>query len=115
MTTPNGTVRSLAVASWLVAGLAIVAALYFARTLFIPMTLACVLALVLAPVVRLLCRLGLPRAMASALVVISAIAVTGAILVRLSAPAAERSDEHTAELQSLMRSSYAALRLKQKN
>src|SRR3546814_10562660 len=71
MTTPNGTVRSLAVASWLVAGLAIVAALYFARTLFIPMTLACVLALVLAPVVRLLCRLGLPRAMASALVVIS--------------------------------------------
>src|SRR3546814_13420571 len=76
MTTPNGTVRSLAVASWLVAGLAIVAALYFARPLFIPMTLASVLALVLSPVLRLLSRLAPPPTMPSARVVISTTPVT---------------------------------------
>src|SRR3546814_12673072 len=65
MHTPGTTFRSLTIASWLVAGLAVVAALYFARTLFIPVTLAAVIALVLAPVVRVLCRLGFPRSAAS--------------------------------------------------
>src|SRR5690606_15014149 len=62
---------------------------YFARTLFIPVTLACVLGLVLAPVVRLLCRMGLNRSLASGIVVVTALAVAGAIIARLSAPAAE--------------------------
>lgn len=83
------TIRSLSVACWIMAGLAMVAALYFARTLFIPVTLACVIGLVLAPIVRALCRLGLPRALASGLVVIAAILVVAAILARLSSPAAE--------------------------
>ena len=89
MHTHSGGNRSLAIAAWMVAGIAILAGLYFARTLFIPVTLACVLALVLAPVVRLLCGIGLPRALASGVVVVAAISLAAAILARLSAPAAE--------------------------
>ena len=89
MPTPTGASRSLTVAMVLLCTLALVAALYFARTLFIPVTLACVLALVMAPIVRALCKTGLPRALASAGAVITAMALTGAILVRLSTPAAE--------------------------
>jgi len=85
----SGGNRSLTVAAWIVAGLAIIAVLYFARTVVIPITLACVMALVLAPVVRFLCRLGLPRTLASGVVVVAAIAFAAAIMVRLSAPAAE--------------------------
>lgn len=85
----NGALRSLTVATWLVAGLAVVAALYFARTLFIPVTLACVIGLVLAPIVRMLCRFGLPRSLASALVVVALILVVVGILARLSGPAVE--------------------------
>src|SRR3546814_18599702 len=96
MHTPGTTFRSLTIASWLVAGLAVVAALYFARTLFIPVTLAAVIALVLAPVVRVLCRLGFPRSAASGLVVVAAIGVVAATLARLSVPAAERSEERRA-------------------
>jgi predicted PurR-regulated permease PerM len=85
----SGGIRSLTIACWLMAGLAVVAALYFARTLFIPVTLACVIGLVLAPIVRALCRIGLPRALASGLVVIASILVVAAILARLSSPAVE--------------------------
>lgn len=81
--------RSLTTAMVILATLAIIAALYFARTLFIPVTLACVLALVLAPIVRLLSKTGLPRAVTSAGVVIAAMGLASAILFRLSTPAAE--------------------------
>lgn len=81
--------RSLLVAVWILAVIAILAILYFARTLFIPITLACVLGLVLAPIVRALCRLGLNRSLASGIVVVAALALAGAIIARLSAPAAE--------------------------
>jgi len=81
--------RSLTVAVVVIAILAVLSALYYARTLFIPVTLACVLALVLAPIVRLLCRTGLPRSLASGCVVIAACSVVAAVLVRLSTPAAE--------------------------
>jgi predicted PurR-regulated permease PerM len=85
---PGGN-RSLTIAIVILSTLAVIAALYFARTLFIPVTLACVLALVLAPIVRLLSSTGLPRALSSAAVVVAAMALAGAILVRLSTPAAE--------------------------
>lgn len=81
--------RSLTAAVVVMAVLAVLSALYFARTLFIPVTLACVLALVLAPIVRALCKVGLPRAPASATVVVTAMALAGAILARLSTPAAD--------------------------
>jgi predicted PurR-regulated permease PerM len=85
---PEGN-RSLTISVVILSTLAVLAALYFARTLFIPVTLACVLALVLAPIVRLLGKTGLPRAVTSAGVVITAMALASAILVRLSTPAAE--------------------------
>lgn len=85
----SGGNRSLTVAAWIIAAAALLAVLYFARTVVIPITLACVLALVLAPVVRFVCRLGLPRALAAGVVVVTVIAFFGAMAVRLSTPAAE--------------------------
>lgn len=81
--------RVLTAAAATLAILAALAALYFARTLFIPITVACVLALVLAPIVRLLCRLGLPRSLAAAGVVLACAGLAAAVLIRLSTPAAE--------------------------
>ncbi|GAB4371198.1 MAG: AI-2E family transporter [Kiloniellaceae bacterium] len=86
---PTGGNRVLTVAAVILATLAVLAALYFARTLFIPITVACVLALVLAPIVRLLCKLGLPRGLASAGVVLACGGLAAAVLIRLSTPAAE--------------------------
>jgi predicted PurR-regulated permease PerM len=79
--------RNLTVAAWILAGFAIFAALYFARTLFIPVTLACVLALVLTPIVRALSHFGLARSLASGLVVVTATGLVVALLVKVSAPA----------------------------
>lgn len=89
MQTQSGASRSLPVAVFILATVAVLAVLYFARALFIPITLACILALVLTPIVRLLCSVGLPRVMASASVVLTAVALAVAVLVRLSSPAAE--------------------------
>lgn len=87
--TPQGEHRTLTIATVTIAVVATVSALYFARTLFIPMTLACVLALVLAPIVRLACRSGLPRGLASGVVVLLVGGTVAATMVRLSAPAVE--------------------------
>jgi predicted PurR-regulated permease PerM len=81
--------RSLAAAAVVLAVLGGFAALYFARALFIPITLACVLALVLAPIVRLLCNAGLPRTLAAGGVVAAAVMLAAAVLLRLSTPAVE--------------------------
>lgn len=81
--------RSVTIAAWTVAIVSVFGTLYFARTLFIPIALACFLALVLAPIVRFLRRAGLPRAMSAAAVVIAAVVVAGAIIARLSQPAVE--------------------------
>ena len=89
METQQGENRTLTVAAVVIAVVAMISALFFARTLFIPMTLACVLALVLAPIVRLLCKVGLNRGFSSGVVVIAAGAAVSAIMVRLSAPAVE--------------------------
>lgn len=78
---------TLNVAIYIIATLAVFAALYVARALFIPVALACVLALVLAPIVRLLCKLGLPRAPASGGLVVAAMALVGIVFIQLSAPA----------------------------
>lgn len=81
--------RSVTIAAWTVAIVSIFGTLYFARTLFIPIALACFLALVLAPIVRFLRRGGLPRSMSAAAVVVAAVALAGAIVTRLSQPAVE--------------------------
>ncbi len=54
----------------------IVAALYFTREIAVPITLALVLSFVLAPLVKLLQRLHLPRALAVVATVATALAVT---------------------------------------
>ena len=59
----------------LAVGVVIVSALYFAREVLIPITLAVLLSFVLAPVVAVLRRIGLPRVPAVALAVVLALSV----------------------------------------
>ncbi|MGD1877595.1 MAG: AI-2E family transporter [Kiloniellaceae bacterium] len=104
--------RTRTVAAVVLATLAVLAALYFARTLFIPITVAGVAALVLAPIVRLLCKLGLPRVVASAIVVLTAGGLVGVVLARLSAPAADwfaRLPEAMIRLRYIFREVVGAL------
>ena len=56
-------------AIWLLATLGIVAALYFAKTVFVPLAVAVLLTFVLAPPFRVLRGWGLPRAIAAPIVV----------------------------------------------
>jgi len=58
-----------------VVGIAIISALYVARDVLIPMTLAVLLAFVLSPIVGLLCRFRMPRVVAVVLAVVFAIGV----------------------------------------
>jgi predicted PurR-regulated permease PerM len=63
----------------------IVACLFFAREVFIPITLACILSFMLAPVVRMLQRLHLPRGLAVvvvALLAFAAIFALGTLMAR---------------------------------
>jgi predicted PurR-regulated permease PerM len=63
----------------------IVACLFFAREVFIPITLACILSFMLAPVVRMLQNLHLPRGLAViivALLAFAAIFALGALMAR---------------------------------
>jgi predicted PurR-regulated permease PerM len=71
--------RSLAV----MAVLGVIAALYFAKAVFLPLALAILLTFLLAPAVRLLRRWGLPKPPAVVLVVVFAFTVilgTGALV-----------------------------------
>jgi predicted PurR-regulated permease PerM len=51
--------------------LAIIAALYFGRDYFLPVVLAVIVALMLRPIVRAMCRLWIPESVGAALVVLS--------------------------------------------
>jgi predicted PurR-regulated permease PerM len=57
----------------------VIAALYFARQVFVPIALAVLLSFLLTPVVRWLERVGLPRAAAALIVVILALGIVGTI------------------------------------
>jgi predicted PurR-regulated permease PerM len=57
----------------------IVACLFFAREVFIPITLACILSFMLAPVVRMLQKLRLPRGVAVVIVALLAFAAIFAL------------------------------------
>lgn len=63
--------------------------LYQAAELFIPIAIAVLFTLLLSPIVRRLSRLGLPRALAAALVVMAALGVIGSGVWALSGPALE--------------------------
>jgi predicted PurR-regulated permease PerM len=63
----------------------VVASLFFAREVFIPITLACILSFMLAPVIRMLQNLHLPRGLAVvivALLAFAAIFALGALIAR---------------------------------
>jgi len=74
----------------LLTGLLLIVATYIGvvgASVFIPVVLAILLSLILAPAVRALCRLRLPRSVAAAAVVAAMIAFAGALLAGLASPA----------------------------
>lgn len=72
---------------WLIATLMVLAALHLGRAVFIPMALALLLSVVLVPPARLLQRLGLPRPLIVALLILLAIAVIGVIMLLVTSQA----------------------------
>jgi len=73
------------------AGAAILAALYFGRDLFVPFALAVLISFVLDPLVTVLRRWRLPRAPAVALVMLCTIAVVGATSLFVASQAVQLS------------------------
>src|SRR5277367_164727 len=73
---PDST-RALTQLARLSAGIVAIAALYFARVVFVPFALAILFAFLLTPVVRLLDRIRIPRAVSSVAVVIMAVLALG--------------------------------------
>ena len=74
----------------LLAGILVLLGLYAcsaAAVLIVPLLLALLLSLMLAPAVRVLCGWRVPRALAAALVLLCAIAISGSLLASLVAPA----------------------------
>jgi len=74
----------------LLAALVSIVTIYIAvigASVFIPIFLATLLSLVLAPVVRMLTRWRVPRSLAAALVIVTVIASTGALIASLISPA----------------------------
>jgi predicted PurR-regulated permease PerM len=99
---PNGrraaprATASLTAAAPLVAAAIVVTALYLGRDLLVPLALAVILAFVLAPLVRLLRRLGLGEVPAALLALLAAVGVLGGlftvVLRQLAALAASLAD-----------------------
>lgn len=81
--------------------LATLGALYVARAVVLPLLLAVLFSLVLAPVVRALRHLRIPRWIASALVVTGLVVVAGALVYYLAAPAADWIDRAPGSLSRL--------------
>jgi len=74
----------------LLAGILVLLTLYacaLAAVLIVPFLLALLLSLMLAPMVRLLCRWHLPRVLATLLVLFGSIVLSGSLLASLVAPA----------------------------
>ncbi len=69
--------------------LAMLAALRIGRTLILPILMAGLFTLLLAPAVAWLVRRGLPQLLAAALVIFSVVAIAGSTLVAVSGPAAK--------------------------
>ncbi len=75
--------------------------LYFAQVFLVPVFVSAVVALILAPVVRLMMRTGLPRAVAAAVVCLVLVLVTTAGVQSLSGPAAELVEKAPRTLRKL--------------
>jgi len=97
-------IRSIALVGLLILGICYT--LYFARPVVFPIVLSILLAFVLDPVVGMLQRLHLPRALATAIVLLGLTGGTGYGVYRLSAPAAEwveQAPEHLDRLELKLR------------
>lgn len=66
---------------WLIAALMVLTALHLGRDVFIPMALALLLSVVLIPPARMLQRIGLPRPLTVALLLLLSLSAIGAILL----------------------------------
>lgn len=83
--------------------LALLGALYLARVVVLPLLLAFLFSLLLAPLVRALRHLKIPRWIASALVVLGLVAFAGGLLYYLASPAAEWMDRAPRSLDRVER------------
>jgi predicted PurR-regulated permease PerM len=102
---PNG--RSRAVQkNYLLPGLALLAFLYFARSVWLPIFMACFIGMALKPVVRWLARLHIPTPVGAGLILMAFLAGSGGIFYHVSrpvvqwvnrAPAAAMDLKHKAE------------------
>ncbi len=66
---------------WFIATLMILAALHLGRDVFIPMALALLLSVILIPVARVLQRIGLPRSLTVALLLLLSLSAIGAMML----------------------------------
>lgn len=97
--------------------LAVFYTLYFASAIFIPVALAVLLSLVMAPVVRRVTRLGIPESLAAGLVLLAVLCVVGFALEELSGPAVEwvgRAPEALTKVRYLLQDFVEAIREMQK-
>ncbi len=93
-------------AGTVLAVLALLYTLYFARSFLMPITIALLLDFLLSPAVRALVRLHIPQALSAALVVLTMLALTGLTAYRLAGPVqdwVERAPEALATAQRELR------------
>jgi predicted PurR-regulated permease PerM len=103
--------RAIARAITILAVLGIIAALYIGRTLFIPLAVAILLTFVLAPLVRLLRRLGAGRISSVVIVVVFAFTIIvgfGTLLGQQATSLAERLPEYQFNIQQKIQSAREA-------
>jgi predicted PurR-regulated permease PerM len=77
------------VATQIMGVLALIAALYFGRTILLPVVAGIVVGITLSPVVKAGTRAGIPAAASAILVVVLAVAVVGTVLTFFAAPLPE--------------------------
>jgi predicted PurR-regulated permease PerM len=84
-----GKIQSLRAAVWILAALAAVGMLYWARSFFIPLCFGIVLAYTLRPTVDRLARAGIPRALSAFVICLGLISATGYAIYTLRDDATE--------------------------
>ena len=78
---PTGRTASGPDPLWLIAALMVLAALHLGRDVFIPMALALLLSVVLIPPARVMQRIGLPRPLTVALLLLLSLSAIGATML----------------------------------
>jgi predicted PurR-regulated permease PerM len=108
---PLSAERTIVRAITILAVLGMIAALYIGRTLFVPLAVAILLTFVLAPLVRLLRRLGADRISSVVIVVVFAFTIIfgfGALLGQQATSLAERLPQYQFNIQQKIQSAREA-------